>query len=304
MNSINEPAPHHPAGFAGRIDVYRDLMEQDLGSVLPQPAASGGKLAEAMRYAVLGGGKRIRPLLCFATAECLGLNPDAVLPAATAVELIHAFSLVHDDLPAMDDDDLRRGKPATHKAFDEATAILAGDALQSMAFEQLAQRAPAQQAAGLVVTLAQATGATGMTGGQAIDLASEGQQIDLDTLERLHRLKTGALLSACVSLVCQWDPESAGTDQAPLADFGRDIGLAFQIHDDVLDATRSSEELGKPGGSDQAANKSTWVSLRGLKTARNDAERLHQSALRSLNRCDGDTEGLRWLANWILRREY
>ena len=304
MNSINEPVTNRSESFDQRADTYRQWLEQDLTDNLPKPGTSGGQLAEAMGYAVLGGGKRIRPLLCFATAECLGFNPRSVMPAATAVELIHGFSLIHDDLPAMDDDDLRRGKPATHRAFDEATAILAGDALQALAFEQLARRGPAEQVAALIGTLAHATGAQGMTGGQAIDLASEGRQVSEQTLEQLHRLKTGALLAACVDLVCQWQPQAGNNDIPHLAEFGRQIGLAFQIHDDVLDATQSSEQLGKPQGSDQAAEKSTWVSLKGLEAARADAEMLYQQSMDALHSCSGNTEGLAWVANWILRREY
>lgn len=295
-------------GFEQRVGVYRQRIEDYLSQTLDSIASAPAGLSDAMAYATLGGGKRVRPLMCYASAEVLGLEAAQVDPIAAAIEMIHCFSLVHDDLPAMDDDALRRGRPTAHIAFGEATAILAGDALQSLAFETLANAAPAPHGAVLVAALAHATGAQGMTGGQALDLSLVGQQPDAATLDQLHRLKTGALLQACVTMPCRLavalgrgpGPE----DRQRLLGFADAIGLAFQIHDDVLDETASTEALGKPRGSDRDAGKATWVTVLGLEAARRHADEVYQQALTELNGIAGEREPLAWMARYILRRDH
>ncbi|MBP7147208.1 MAG: polyprenyl synthetase family protein [Acidobacteria bacterium] len=234
-----------------------------------------------MRYSALGGGKRLRPLLVLAACRACGGDEEQALPAALAVEMIHAYSLVHDDLPAMDDDELRRGRPTTHVAFGEALAILAGDALQSRAFEMLARARPAERVAAQLAVLARAAGAPGMAGGQALDLLAEGRDVDEAGVEAIHRLKTGALLTACFRLGAL----AAGAP-APVVETltaaGREIGLAFQIQDDVLDVTASTAELGKTAGKDQRASKATWPAVVGLDESRRRATELLASALARL----------------------
>jgi farnesyl diphosphate synthase len=248
-------------------------VEARLEAALPEPSREPAALHAAMRYAVLGGGKRLRPLLVYAAGAATGADEDLLDAPAAAVELIHAFSLVHDDLPAMDDDDLRRGRPTVHVAFDEATAILAGDALQALAFALLAQ-APADAALRVawLSALADATGATGMCGGQALDMAATGQRLVQSELERLHALKTGALIRACVRMGAQ----AGGADTATLAtldDYASALGLAFQIRDDILDIEGDSAQLGKTAGKDQAQDKSTYPSLLGMDGARAELAR-------------------------------
>ncbi|MCK9517271.1 MAG: polyprenyl synthetase family protein [Ottowia sp.] len=261
-------------------------VEQALADSLPADAPAG--LCDVMRYAVLGEGKRLRPLLVLATAEALGGLPDAALRAACAVEIIHAYSLVHDDLPCMDDDVLRRGQATAHVKFGEARALLAGDALQALAFELLtpaeAGGVPAAMQAGLCRLLAQAAGAAGMAGGQAIDLASVGRRLDVTQLRHMHQLKTGALLLGSVRLgrACALQPVSAPVWQA-LDNYGTAIGLAYQVVDDILDATVASEQLGKTAGKDAAQDKPTYVSLLGLAEARALAQRLRDQALQALD---------------------
>ena len=274
------------------------------------------RLGEAMRYAVQGGGKRLRPLLVLAAAEAvtppspLGLRaqPDeAPLRAACAVELIHAYSLVHDDLPCMDNDVLRRGKPTTHVRFGEADALLAGDALQALAFELLTPDddaiAPAAQAR-LCRLLARAAGGEGMAGGQAIDLASVGRTLDEAQLRHMHRLKTGALLAASVEMgaACADAPLPAAL--AALADYGAALGLAFQVVDDILDVTADSHTLGKTAGKDAASDKPTYVSLLGLDAARAQARQLLADALAALSRSGlADTAALAALAHTVVQRD-
>lgn len=258
-----------------------------------------------MRYSTLQGGKRIRPLLVYAASHTV--RPDAPIAtdaAATAVEMIHAYSLIHDDLPAMDDDNLRRGKPTCHIAFDEATAILAGDALQALAFEHLSssEQASPQTKVEMLKTLAQGSGVSGMVGGQMIDLLSEGKAISLAELEKMHSLKTGALIRASVvmgAISAEADPELVQL----LGDFGRKIGLAFQIQDDVLDHTSSTATLGKTQGADAANNKSTYVSLLGLEESRSKADRLYNEALSCLETLGQSAGHLRNLAQLIVVRE-
>ncbi|ACM32433.1 Polyprenyl synthetase [[Acidovorax] ebreus TPSY] len=269
------------------------------------PDAPAG-LGEAMRYAVLDGGKRLRPLLVLAACEAVGGNAQAALRAACAVELIHAYSLVHDDMPCMDNDVMRRGKPTVHVPFGEARALLAGDALQALAFELLTPEdgvPPAMQAR-LCRELARAAGADGMAGGQAIDLASVGLQLSEDQLRQMHRLKTGALLQASVVMgaVCGQTPE--GTLRA-LSDYGAAMGLAFQVVDDVLDVTQDSATLGKTAGKDAACDKPTYVSLMGLEAARAHAEALRAQALAALAASGlTDTRALAALADMVVRRSH
>ncbi len=251
-------------------------------------AQSPAALGEAMRYAVLDGGKRLRPLLVLATAEAVGLDSQspAALNAACAIEAIHAYSLVHDDMPCMDNDVLRRGKPTVHVQFGEAQALLAGDALQTMAFEMLtpdpAQVDPLVQAT-CVALLARASGYQGMAGGQAIDLASVGKPLSEDQLRQMHRLKTGALLLCSVQMGAACAPGVATSVQQALSRFGQALGLAFQVVDDVLDVTSDSATLGKTAGKDEAADKPTYVSLMGLEAAKAYADELAEEALQALS---------------------
>ena len=250
-------------------------------------AQSPAALGEAMRYAVLDGGKRLRPLLVLATAEAVGgaSSGSAALNAACAIELIHAYSLVHDDMPCMDNDVLRRGKPTVHVQFGEAQALLAGDALQTLAFEMLtpqdASVSAAVQAA-CVVLLARASGYQGMAGGQAIDLASVGQRLTEDHLRQMHRLKTGALLLCSVQMGAACVPGVSAPVQAALQRFGEALGLAFQVVDDVLDVTADSATLGKTAGKDEAADKPTYVALMGLDAAKAYADTLAAQAMQAL----------------------
>ncbi|WP_089954664.1 polyprenyl synthetase family protein [Limnohabitans sp. 2KL-3] len=253
------------------------------GMVAESPAALG----QAMRYAVLDGGKRLRPLLVLATAEAVGddLSSPASLNAACAIELIHAYSLVHDDMPCMDNDVLRRGKPTVHVQFGQAQALLAGDALQTLAFEFLTpldDRVPAAVQAACVALLARASGYQGMAGGQAIDLASVGQRLSEDQLRQMHRLKTGALLLCSVQMGAACVPGVSDSVQAALCRFGEALGLAFQVVDDVLDVTADSATLGKTAGKDEAADKPTYVALMGLEGAKAFADALAAQATQAL----------------------
>ena len=267
-------------------------------------AASG--LKTAMHYAATGGGKRVRPLLIYATASLVGKELDQVAgidACAVAVELFHTYSLVHDDLPCMDNDDLRRGRPTVHKAFDEASALLVGDALQTMAFQLIAQSALNDaQKVQVITSLSMAGGMAGMAGGQAIDLASVGKQLNQNELEQMHRLKTGALLRTAVQMgaiaVNLNEQEKKSLDV-----FASALGLAFQVVDDVLDASSDSQTLGKTAGKDAAANKPTFVSLMGLDGAREFARQLHQEALDSLGIWGDNAELLRAIASKVVNRE-
>jgi geranylgeranyl pyrophosphate synthase len=246
-------------------------IESVLDRVLRLPESGSARLREAMRYSVLGGGKRLRPTLVYATGTALGAAPEALDDPAAAVELIHVYSLVHDDLPAMDDDDLRRGRPSCHRAFDEATAILAGDALQALAFELLAAPAdPAEATRRLTMSrlLARGIGTAGMAGGQAIDLESVGRQLDLTALQTMHRLKTGALIETSVLMGAAAAGVLEGPTHDALREYGAAIGLAFQIQDDILDVTGTTASIGKVAGADAAHAKPTYTSLMGLDGAR------------------------------------
>ncbi len=264
------------------------------------------RLYQAMRYSVMNGGKRVRPLLVYAACEALNGDKASADAAACAVELIHAYSLVHDDLPAMDDDDLRRGQPTTHKAFDEACAILAGDGLQSLAFEAMAQAEHNPQNATLrlrmFAVLARAAGPAGMVGGQAIDLGSVGLKLDRDALELMHRHKTGALIEASVQLGALASGHADADNLASLSQYARAIGLAFQVQDDILDVESDIATLGKHQGADIARDKPTYPALLGVEAAKAYALELRDQALHALRPFDIAAEPLRELARYIVER--
>ncbi|MFI4940161.1 MAG: polyprenyl synthetase family protein [Burkholderiales bacterium] len=281
------------------------IMEKALADYLPDAAEVPARLHEAMRYAVLDGGKRVRPLLVFAAGELFGADPAALARAGAAVEMIHAYSLVHDDMPCMDNDALRRGKPTVHVKYDEATALLAGDALQAQAFLILSEEGMADAARQLAMLrlLAHAAGSAGMCGGQAIDLASVGIVLSLPQLEQMHRLKTGALLRASVMLGA-WSAKALSDDEiAALDRYASAIGLAFQVVDDILDATADSGVLGKTAGKDAADNKPTYVSILGLDASRALAGKLRDDAYRAIEQFGNQAERLRELADLIVQRK-
>ena len=284
--------------------VRLERVEQALSAWVPANAPA--QLGDAMRYAVLDGGKRLRPLLVLGAAEAVGGNAQAALRAACAVELIHAYSLVHDDMPCMDNDVLRRGKPTVHVAYGEATALLAGDALQALAFELLAPDdagIPDRTQAALCRLLARAAGQAGMAGGQAIDLAAVGKSLTEDQLRQMHRLKTGALLQASVMMGAACGEPSAAARQG-LETYGRAMGLAFQVVDDILDVTADSATLGKTAGKDAAQDKPTYVSLLGLERARDYAGELLEQARAALATTGlADTRALLALAGMVVHRD-
>jgi len=291
--------------FLARVRVRLDSA---LDRRLPPADFEPCRLHAAMRYVTLGGGKRLRAALVIATGEALGAQPEALDVPACALELVHAYSLVHDDLPAMDNDDLRRGKPSCHKAFDEATAILAGDALQTLAFELLARDPalaidPAQRLARLA-RLAQAAGSDGMAGGQAIDLGVVGKPLTLAGLEDMHARKTGALIRAAVALGALSAPNCDAARLAQLDAYARAIGLAFQITDDILDVEGDTATLGKPQGSDQKHAKPTYPALLGLERARALALEQHAAALESLRSLGDNSQLLGEIADFILDRTH
>ncbi|WP_334178180.1 polyprenyl synthetase family protein [Pseudoxanthomonas sp.] len=287
-----------------RFAAWAAGLEDRLDRVLPPALAAPQRLHAAMRHAVLGGGKRMRALLVHASGTLLQADEPTLHAPAIAVELIHAYSLVHDDLPAMDDDDLRRGKPTVHVAFDEATAILAGDALQTLAFEHLAtaQADPALRVAWLA-TLAQASGAGGMCGGQALDIDATGTRQSLDELQRMHALKTGALIRAAVRMGAL----AGGADAASLTrldDFATALGLAFQVRDDILDIEASSEQLGKTAGKDVAQAKSTYPALLGMDGAKAKLAELDARMRQALAPYDDRADALRALGDLAIHRSH
>jgi farnesyl diphosphate synthase len=290
------------------IGVYRGRTERALDQRLPAADLHPGDLHQAMRYAVLGGGKRIRPVLVYLSGAAVGAAPETLDGPACAVEFIHAYSLIHDDLPAMDDDDLRHGQPTCHKAFGEALAILAGDALQALAFQVLGQDTamvadPAIRLRMLGV-LAQAAGSRGMVGGQAIDLAAVGRELTLAELENMHIHKTGALIRASVLLGALSQPAVEPAVLERLDRYAKCIGLAFQIRDDILDVIGDAATLGKTAGADRALNKPTYPALLGLEGAREHARVLHEEALASLQPLGTEAEPLRQIAAYIVERAY
>ena len=308
---MSEPAAQsvharYPEHLRQQVDEYLAGLWFTVNDPRASAEAEGtGGLVEAMRYSLLAGGKRIRPVLALATAESLGCDARALMPAAAAIELVHTYSLIHDDLPAMDDDDLRRGRPTNHKVYGEAVAILAGDALLTRAFEMVALRSPgvpAERLLKVIGELSLAAGAPGLVGGQIVDLASEGVEVDLDTLEYIHLHKTGALLQASVlsgALI-------AGADDTlleALRTYSRAIGLAFQIIDDILDVTASSEVLGKTAGKDLTADKTTYPKLLGLEESKARAESLVKEACGVLNPWSDKAQPLLALAGYITSRD-
>lgn len=263
------------------------------------------RLAEAMHYATLNGGKRLRAMLVYATGEAFAANANALDSAACAVEMIHAYSLVHDDMPMMDNDDLRRGKPTCHKAFDEATALLVGDALQSLAFECLCDNElSAVQQMAMVKCLAHCSGIAGMAGGQAIDLASVGRHLNQAELEAMHQLKTGALIKASILMGAHCSENAGATELSILESYANAIGLAFQVQDDVLDVIADTETLGKQQGADIARNKPTYPALMGLEAAQQKAQALIAQALSALDRLDAPCFALRALAQFVVQRTF
>jgi geranylgeranyl diphosphate synthase type II len=292
------------------IASYQSACQKRVDDALQQlfqaPSSELSRLYQAMAYSVLNGGKRVRPLLVYAACEALEGEAEQADAAACALELIHAYSLVHDDLPAMDDDDLRRGQPTTHRAFDEACAILAGDGLQSLAFEVLSDPQknpqPAELRLAMVVSLAQAAGPAGMVGGQAIDLESVGQVIDRPALESMHRHKTGALIEASVRLGALASGRAEAHQLEALQRYAQAIGLAFQVQDDILDVESDTSTLGKTQGKDEANHKPTYPALLGLTVAKAYALELSDQALLALQPFGPRAEPLRALARYIITR--
>jgi farnesyl diphosphate synthase len=294
-----------PDGLAEAMAETARLVEAQLDALLPVPEAAEARLIEAMRYGVLNGGKRMRAFLVMETAQLFSVNKTCAARVAAAVEMLHAYSLVHDDLPAMDDDDLRRGQPSCHKKFDEATAILAGDALQTRAFEVLAEvdtHADPEARCELVTALALASGARGMVGGQMIDMMGEGKALSGPEVTRLQALKTGRLIqfSAEAGAILGRAPQA---QRHFIAAFGRELGGAFQIYDDVLDESGSAEELGKTAGKDAAQGKATMVSILGLERARAQAEHLAEQAAAHLESFGERAELLQALARFTVTRK-
>ncbi len=294
--------------FGAQLESWQLRMERALSLRLPDPSAVPARLHEAMRYSVLGGGKRIRPALLFATARTLGLSEDTVEAAACAIEMMHVYSLVHDDLPAMDDDDLRRGRPTCHKAYDEATALLVGDGLQPLAFALLATdpALPASPAIRLrlIDMLAQAVGTFGMAGGQAIDLAVQGMRLDIGQVEDMHARKTGALIRASVLMAAECSPSLDPAHYAALARYANAVGLAFQIQDDLLDVTGDVSTLGKATGADSERAKPTHPAIIGITASQQRVRLLHNQALNALAPFGERASSLRSLAHWLLSRQY
>jgi farnesyl diphosphate synthase len=290
------------------LPLYQQRVEQHLQQILAQRSETDARLLQAMSYSLLLGGKRIRPFLVYSCGTMLGASLDDLDGPAAALEALHSYSLIHDDLPAMDNDDLRRGKPTCHKAFDEATAILAGDALQTLAFEVLSghnyQQVQTSAILQMVQRFAAASGYSGMCGGQAIDLAQTNQSTGLEQLERMHRLKTGALIECAVQLAWLCSPAPQPADLAALLQFARALGLAFQVQDDILDIESDTATLGKPQGSDTRANKSTYPALLGLDNAKAKAQQLYQDALSALASLPYNTDELRAFAQYIIARRF
>ncbi|MBU1172122.1 MAG: polyprenyl synthetase family protein [Proteobacteria bacterium] len=288
------------------LESRRDLFEKKLDALLNIPSSGSGRLLSAMRYSLLSGGKRLRPILCFAAAEAVGGSPSQCMTTACALEMIHTYSLIHDDLPAMDDDNLRRGMPTCHKAFDEASAILAGDGLLTLALYFLSSPShwdssdPALNLT-LISLISHAAGQQGMIEGQMLDMESQGKNLSLDELEQLHRLKTGAMIT--VSIRCGAMLAGANSHQIQsLENYAAHIGLAFQVADDILNVTGNSALMGKATGTDDKLNKATYPSLLGLEPARAFARELVDKSLRELEPFDAKADPLRSIALYIIER--
>lgn len=293
-----------PHTFEARVAFYTERINARLDAALPRATTHPARLHEAMRYGVFNGGKRVRPLLVYATGECLGIDVQVLDAPAAAIELIHAFSLIHDDLPAMDDDDLRRGKPTVHIEFDEATAILAADALQPLAFAVLSalDGVPAASVVKLVRLIADACGSAGMTGGQSMDLEAEGKTLGREQLEHMYALKTGALIHASIMSARLLCDGLAAEKAAALDRFSRAIGIAFQIKDDILDVEGETHIIGKAAGADELHRKSTYPSLFGMDESRRRCDELLQGALDELRIFGDSAAPLEWLARFIVAR--
>jgi geranylgeranyl diphosphate synthase type II len=281
-------------------------VDTTLANRLNESESGSQRLLDAMKYSVLGGGKRVRPALCIAAAMAVGQPAEAALVPACATELIHAYSLIHDDLPAMDNDELRRGRPTTHIAFDEATAILAGDALQTLAFDWLAEAPMMDDRTRLAMVreLAKGSGHRGMVGGQAIDLESVGKHVSIEHLESMHRHKTGALIVAAIRIGALTAPNLKPAQISALTDYARTLGLAFQVQDDLLDIEGDTTVIGKPQGSDQARGKPTYPSLMGVEQAREYLAELLKNALNSLDSFGSEADTLRAMADYVVARTY
>ncbi|MGR9101380.1 MAG: (2E,6E)-farnesyl diphosphate synthase [Gammaproteobacteria bacterium] len=290
------------------INFCQARAETALLNRLPNTGVIPKTLHEAMHYTVLNGGKRMRPMLTYCTGKTLGLEPESLDGPACAVEFIHVYSLIHDDLPAMDDDELRRGKPTCHIAFDEPTAILAGDALQALAFQTLAHdptiAATPENRVEMIAVLAKASGSQGMVGGQAIDLESVGKKISLPELENMHIHKTGALIRASVQLATLAAPNLDRDTAEKLDHYAKCIGLSFQVKDDILDEESDTATLGKTQGKDKDNNKPTYPALLGLEGAKRKAMELHEQALESLSIFGGEADLLRDLSLYIIQRDH
>ena len=297
-----------PHIFQSRLDAYQKRVNAALDKYLPTEDPPEHNLAEAIRYSVIGGGKRIRPAMVYAAGEAMGVSTDLLDIPACAVEMIHAYSLIHDDLPAMDDDDLRRGRPTCHKAFDEATAMLAGDALQALAYEILAKddhkELTPEHRIEMLSLLTEASGAHGMAGGQAVDLASVGKQLTLEQLEHMHQLKTGALIRASIMLGGMCKQDITEDELQLLSDYARCIGISYQIQDDILDVVSDTETLGKPQGSDEEQEKPTFPAIIGLEESRRRAIEQHELAIKILEPLDEKADSLRQLSAYIVERQY
>jgi len=298
---MNEPA------LRAFLSDCQQRTETSLERLLPAADTPPIRLHQAMRYAVLGGGKRVRPTLAYAAARAVGVEPALVDTAAASLEMIHTYSLIHDDLPAMDDDDLRRGRPSCHKAFDEATAILAGDALLTLAFQVLATDAEfagdAAMRIAMIGNLGRGSGSLGMAGGQALDLESEGKDLNLVMLENIHIHKTGALIRAAVNMGALASPGLSAERAEALDHYAKCIGLAFQIQDDLLDVEGETAVIGKQSGADAAHQKATYPSLMGIGPAHEAAADLVDDALASLQPFGDGGDPLRWIARYIVSRD-
>jgi farnesyl diphosphate synthase len=292
--------------FPDRLTSYQARAGRALDSRLPAAAVIPARLHEAMRYATLGPGKRIRPVLCYLAGEAVGAQPSELDGPAAAVEMIHAYSLVHDDLPAMDDDDFRRGRATTHRAFDEATAILAGDALQVLAFEILASdpgmTADPAARIEMVRILAAASGTRGMAGGQALDLAAAGHRLSVAEVEQMHGRKTGALIEASIMMAAAARPDLPAPRRESLQRYGAALGLAFQIVDDLLDVEGDAATVGKPVRADAAADKPTYPAIAGIAAAKSRALALRSQAVDALADFGPEADGLRQVAGYIVER--
>ena len=295
-------------GFESLLTEYQDRVDKSLASWLPADSVNPPRLHQAMRYSVLAPGKRVRPVLVYATAAALGLDLKLVDGAAAAVEIIHAYSLIHDDLPSMDDDDLRRGRPTCHRKFDEATAILAGDALQALAFYILSHDPDMttnyQARLEMIEKLSLFSGSRGMAGGQAIDLDSVGKTLNITELETMHIHKTGALIRTCIQFSALSSNNLSKDRFNALDTYAKCIGLSFQVQDDILDVISDTETLGKPQGSDRERNKPTFPSIIGLSASREKALELHHSALESLSKFGEEAEILRYISAWFVERTH